>query len=87
MKQKYTKKPRNESCIDNLHRIVIRKDIRDALKWTPGTQIEQCIKNGGVYLSVAKDVCRICYCKGKNMFMDFGICTMCAYRIKESLNT
>lgn len=84
MKKKQTKNQRNESCIDDLHRIVIRKDICDALHWTSGMKIVQNVQRGGVLISLSKDVCRICAAIGEDMYKDFGICKACSRKIQEA---
>ena len=75
------KKGKSDRCIDSSGRIVIRRDLVVDLGIPPDTKIKQTLCNGGIFLEIAEDVCRICYREGEEMFKHFKICVHCAREI------
>lgn len=73
--------------IDELGRLVLPKEIRDALGWGIFTELNIITKNGKVILEKAKHYCCICNKESKDMIEVNGksICQDCAKEIKNLL--
>lgn len=67
--------------IDDLGRIVIPKEFRDAYKLAPGTPMEiRLTTDGGVFLSPHRDLCVFCHANAMEATTDYkgkAICESC----------
>lgn len=78
------RKYKGRGRIDENGRMVIQKELVTELGWNKGTRLTQTLRDGGILLQVAPDVCRICYSEGEEMFGSFRICTKCAREIRSA---
>ena len=78
------RKYRGRGRIDGNGRMVIQKELFVALGLTEGTRFIQTLRDGGIFLEVAPDICRMCYSEGEEMFRDFKICVKCARKIIQA---
>lgn len=74
--------------IDELGRLVLPKEMRDALGWGIFTELNITTKNGKVILEKANHYCCICNNESKDMIEVNGksICKDCLKEIKSKLN-
>ena len=77
------RKYKGRGRIDENGRMVIQKELVTALGWTEGTRLIQTLRDGGIFLEVAPDTCRICCSEGEEMFGSFKICIKCAREIRS----
>lgn len=71
--------------IDDLGRIVIPKDIRNALGVKPGDAMSFVVNGDELILSLAKEVC--CFCKSEASLTEFKgkhICASCKSELSEN---
>jgi bifunctional DNA-binding transcriptional regulator/antitoxin component of YhaV-PrlF toxin-antitoxin module len=78
------RKYKGRGRIDGNGRIVIQKELFVALGLTEGTRFIQTLRDGGIFLEVPPDVCRICYSEDEEMFGECKICVGCARKIIQA---
>lgn len=81
------RKYKGRGRIDENGRMVIQKELIAQLGVIEGTRFVQTLRDGGIFLEIAPDICRLCYREGEKMFKDFKICARCVREIIDAADS
>lgn len=69
------------STMDELGRVVIKSDIRDALSVGKGARFDVSVKDGAIILRPVKKVCAVCRCPIDGN-KEMPLCDGCISKVK-----